>query len=237
MLPRAILSLTWNPAMHFEVPKASTFKEFGGEYLMIVISILTALGLEHGAQAIHHRHLAHEASQKIDAEIRANIDELTAVRAHNKTQVDKKIVLRDALLAEILAGATDDALKASLKNNYQGAYGISQQVPTLRREAWDVAVANQAVSWMPADELKRYSVIYAGMRDMQATNLMTTNNFVNGPRLQDAKSNFQMGDADPRETYRMLNQVIASFNSLNGNLANLQTELEKGATASTTEHH
>jgi DNA-binding transcriptional regulator YbjK len=29
---------------------------------MIVISILTALALEQGVEALHHRHLAHEAN-------------------------------------------------------------------------------------------------------------------------------------------------------------------------------
>ncbi len=29
--------------MHFEVPKSKKLKEFGGEYVMIVISILAAL--------------------------------------------------------------------------------------------------------------------------------------------------------------------------------------------------
>jgi hypothetical protein len=50
--------------MHFEVPKAKKFKEFGGEYVMIVISILTALALEQGLEALHHRHLAHEAADQ-----------------------------------------------------------------------------------------------------------------------------------------------------------------------------
>jgi len=223
--------------MHFEVPKASTFKEFGGEYLMIVISILTALGLEHGAQAMHHRHLAHQASQNIDAEIRANIAELTAVRAHNKAEQDNKIALRDALLAEIQSGASDAALRTNLKSHYASVFRISLQTPTLRREAWDVAVANQAVSWMPPDQLKRYSVIYAGMRDLQALVATGAGSFMDGPRMQDAKSNVEMGGADPRETYRMLNQVVASFGNLNGNLRNLQSELEQGSSApAPTEH-
>jgi hypothetical protein len=48
--------------MHFEVPKAKSFKEFGGEYLMIVISIATALALEHSVQTWHRRHMAEQAA-------------------------------------------------------------------------------------------------------------------------------------------------------------------------------
>ena len=49
--------------MHFEVPKSKSLREFGGEYLMIVISIATALGIEHMVQTVHHRHKAEEAAQ------------------------------------------------------------------------------------------------------------------------------------------------------------------------------
>ena len=80
--------------MHFEVPKASSFKEFGGEYLMIVISIITALALEHGVQTLHHRHLAHEAGTRIDAEIQANVRELDQVLTHNTAELTKLQALR-----------------------------------------------------------------------------------------------------------------------------------------------
>ena len=70
--------------MHVELPKAKKFKEFGGEYVMIVISIITALGLEHAVQSYHHRHLAHEASVRIEAELRSNLAELDDAITHNE---------------------------------------------------------------------------------------------------------------------------------------------------------
>jgi len=39
--------------MHVEVPKSHSFKEFAGEYVMIVVSILTALALENGVHRYH----------------------------------------------------------------------------------------------------------------------------------------------------------------------------------------
>lgn len=217
--------------MHFEVPKASSLKEFGGEYLMIVISILTALALEHGAQAIHHRAVAREARQKIDAEIRANIEQIKATRAYNHQQADKLDAIRLALLADIQAGTSDDKLKQRLLNEYKGAFKLSIRTPTLRREAWDVAVGNQAVSWMQDDELKRYSIIYASMRDMQQLSVSGGNSFLDGPQMMNAVSNAQMGIVDGRETYRMINQIMSSYASINGNLAALQKELDGTAAA------
>lgn len=215
--------------MHFEVPKASSLKEFGGEYLMIVISILTALALEHGAQAMHHRTVAHEASEKIDAEIRANIAEIKATRLHNQQQGDKLHAIRIALLADIRAGKSDELLKQRLLGEYKGAFDLSIRTPTLRREAWDVAVANQAVSWMQAEQLKRYSIAYASMRDMQSISISGGNSFLDGPRMMDAKSDAQMGMVDGRQTYRMLNQIMSSYGGINGNLGALQKELEGAA--------
>ena len=73
--------------MHFEVPKSKKLKEFGGEYVMIVISILTALALEHAVQTIHHKHLAHEAADKIEAELRLNAKDVQTVLAHNESDL------------------------------------------------------------------------------------------------------------------------------------------------------
>ncbi|WP_426101511.1 hypothetical protein [Massilia sp. TSP1-1-2] len=217
--------------MHFEVPKASSLKEFGGEYLMIVISILTALALEHGAQTLHHRTVAHEASEKIDAEIRANIEQIKAFRVYNQQQEDKLALIREALLADIHAKKSDEELKKRLLGDYRGAFALSIRTPTLRREAWDVAVANQAVSWMQADALKRYSVAYASMRDIQSISITGGNSFLDGPRMMDALSNAQMGVVDAHETYRLLNQIISSYQTINGNLATLQKELDDTAPA------
>ena len=69
--------------MHFEVPKAKSFKEFGGEYLMIVVSIVTALALEHGVQTWHHHRIAAEAAAKIDQELREDAGNVAEVAKHN----------------------------------------------------------------------------------------------------------------------------------------------------------
>lgn len=212
--------------MHFRFLRGARFKAFGGEYLMIVISILTALAIEQGVEAIHHRSEAAEASEKIDAEIRANIDDIAKVRAHNKLQGNKVAKVRNAFLADIKSGVTDEVLKRRLENDYKDAFTLSVHTPALRREAWEVAVANQAVSWMSAEKLKRYSIIYAQMRDLQSISVSGSNSFLDGPRMMDTMSNAQMGAADPREVFRMMNQIISSYKGINDNLGGLQELME-----------
>jgi hypothetical protein len=216
--------------MHFEVPKSKHLKQFAGEYLMIVISILTALALEHGAQSLHHHTLAQQASEKIDAEIKVNVEELKTVIDHNEKRSKELDLIREALLADIKAKTMDDeALMQHIVDKYKGAFSLSLHTPTLRREAWEVAVANQSVSWMSSSELKRYSAAYALMRDIQSLSGSGAAVFIDRPRLLDVLSNVQMGAANPREVYRMLNQEIASYRNANGNLRELQTELSKSA--------
>jgi hypothetical protein len=215
--------------MHFEVPKAHTFKEFGGEYLMIVISIITALALEHGVQTLHHRHLAHEASVRIDAEMQANVRELDAVLAHNAAELTKLDAVRKQLLDGIQAKTGSQALldQLELKNKL----GLSVLTPALRREAWEVAVASQAVSWMTQQDLERYSSVYAGMRDIQAISASGSNNFLNGAAMLDTMSNLRMGDGDPKAIYRMLTQMVSAYGSIDGNLKTLRNELVKAEPA------
>lgn len=84
--------------MHVEVPKKgalASFKAFAGEYAMIVVSILTALALEHAAQSWHRSHLAHEAERRIEAELAENLKELREAREHNAKQLHRLETFRD----------------------------------------------------------------------------------------------------------------------------------------------
>lgn len=213
--------------MHFEVPKAKTLKEFGGEYVMIVISIATALALEHGVQTLHHRHLAHEAAVKIDAEIQTNVHELDEALNHNNEQQKKIMAAREQLLAGIKAKVDGQVLIKQLLEQHK--LGLSIMSPSLRREAWEVAVANQAVSWMPQQQLERYSGIYASMRDVQSITSSGGNNFLDGAGMLNTISDINMGQGDPKAIYRMLSQMISAYSSTDGNLQELRNNLAKSA--------
>ncbi|GJI97692.1 hypothetical protein RugamoR57_44100 [Duganella caerulea] len=213
--------------MHFEVPKAKRLKEFGGEYLMIVISIATALALEHGVQTLHHRHLAHEAAVKIDAEIQTNVHELDEALQHNNDQQKKIMAARELLLAGIKEKVDGQVLIKQLLEQHK--LGLSIMSPSLRREAWEVAVANQAVSWMPQQQLERYSGIYANMRDVQSITSSGGNNFLDGAGMLNTISDINMGQGDPKAVYRMLSQMISAYSSTDGNLQELRNNLAKSA--------
>ena len=215
--------------MHVEVPKAHSLKEFGREYLMIVVSIVTALALEHGVQTMHHRHLAHEAALRVDEEMQANVHELDKVLAHNKAEAGKLKTLRDQMQAALL----------EKEKNHNGPkllldakVGLNIMAPTLRREAWEVAVSSQAASWMQQKELETYSSVYANMRDLQTSIGGSSNSLLNGPALLDVLSNYEIGEGDPKALYRVLKQMIATYDSLDENLQTVRDGLAKAASQS-----
>jgi hypothetical protein len=222
--------------MHFEVPKAKTFKEFGGEYLMIVISILTALALEHAVQTVHHRHLAHEATQKIEAELRINRKELAEVLEHNEGDVQRIRKTGQELLQAIRNKTSDDVLMARFHAEWKPALVLSIKVPTLRREAWEAALANQAVTWMPSEQVERYASAYANIRDVQLLSTGGSIGFLDGPRMRDTMSDVQMGTATPRDMFRVLNQMLSAYGSIDGNLDGLQKVLGKAVGADPAAH-
>jgi hypothetical protein len=211
--------------MHFEVPKSKKLKEFGGEYVMIVISILTALALEHTVQTIHHKHLAHEAAEKIEAELRLNARDVRDVLAHNENDLKEIKRVRAELLQGIHDKVADDALMARFKSDWKGGLVLSITVPTLRHEAWDAAVANQAVTWMPDEQLQRYVTAYADIRDVQMLSTGGGTSFIDGPRMMDTLSDLETGAATPRQMLKALSQVRSAYSSIDGNLQGLLKSL------------
>lgn len=153
--------------MHFEVPKSKKLREFASEYVMIVISIATALALEHIVQTQHHRHLAEEAAQRMQVELSATLAEVDKVAAHNNAQIALNDKLREAVLKDIRDKVPDSTAMANFYTASKGSFNLSVQVPSYKHEAWDVAVANQSASWMKPADLQRYSSAYSAVRDSQ----------------------------------------------------------------------
>lgn len=222
--------------MHFEVPKSKSLKEFGSEYVMIVISILTALALEHTVQAIHHKQLAHEASAKIEAELRTNAREVKDVLAHNERDLQQITRVRAELLQGIRDKVPGDVLMERFKTDWKAGLVLSILLPTLRHEAWDAAVANQAVTWMDDEQLQRYATAYANIRDVQSLSTNGGVSLLDGPRMIDAQSDLETGVATPHEMLKALTQVRSAYRSIDGNLQGLLKDFPKATDAVAVAH-
>jgi hypothetical protein len=213
--------------MHFEVPKAGlkTVKEFLGEYSMIVVSILTALALEHAAQSWHHNHRAHDAEQQIEAELRVNLEELHSVTEANSKQLQHLTKLRKALREDIKAKVADKEVASHLLEATNRSFGLNLKTPTLRREAWEVAVASQAASWMSPALLQRYSALYAQQRDTMDSVNTNTQLTLSGPFMLNTLSDLELGKVDPAALYHTLRQMESTIDGVQGNLVELEQQM------------
>jgi hypothetical protein len=213
--------------MHFEVPRVSlhSFREFASHYLMIVVSVLTALGLEAVIENAHHRHAAETARAAIEAEIRLNIASVQDSIEQNHVRV-KPLEDLEASLEQAFRQAVPTAqLAAGISERARAGIDLGLFVPTLRHEAWDVAVANQSVGWIEPAALGRLSTAYAAQHDLAAAGLSTP--LLNGPRFVDAQTDARIGAADPREFLRVLQQAVVTLRATENRLEALQSQLRR----------
>lgn len=215
------------PSIMFDIRsiKVHSVRDFVREYLMIVLGILTALGLEHLVSSQHHRHEAEEARQRIVAELRTNLAEVRAAREQNIQRMKPVIALTEQLRGQIKAGMARPEINRRLYEQVHDKLVLGYVWPTLRHEAWDVVVANQSATYIDADALRRYSAAYAAQRDAGSM-LQGATALMNGPRLLDALADLELQRVDPVEFLKVLGHLQATTSAAQSNVRQLQTDLE-----------
>lgn len=214
--------------MHLELPKVPlhSMKDFAKHYLMIVLSILTALGLEAWIEHAHHQHAATEASARIDAEIQRNLADIRKMRDHDAARLRELEHLKSVLLADIKAHASDEVIHRHAHEAAPDGLYLDYRWPVLRREAWDLAVANQSAGWIDDDRLSRYSSIYAAQMTSASILAEDIPTVLNGPRMIDAMLDFDADDASPRELLHVVNQMSGAVHEVIGMLDTLTQRIE-----------
>ncbi|WP_266170601.1 hypothetical protein [Dyella subtropica] len=224
--------------MHLELPKERlhSLKDFSKHYLMIVLSILTALGLEAWIEHTHHRHAAAEAGAKIEAEIQQNLAEIRRVREHDAARLRELSALRDALSSDLKAHVPDEVIHRHVRQATPHGLYLDYRWPMLRREAWDVTVANQSAGWIESERLRNYSTIYA-MQTLSGTiQAQDIPMVLDGPRMIDAMLDVQADDYQPRELLRVVNQMAGAASELVNMLDNLTKKIETNLPADQRPH-
>ncbi|MBE1159250.1 hypothetical protein [Dyella acidiphila] len=215
--------------MHLELPKASleSGKDFLKHYLMIVLSILTALGLEAWIEHAHHQHAAQVASAQIDAEIRANLAEIHIALTEDTEHAQTFARIRDGLEQDLRANTPEATIEQHiLAQTGDGNFNLNLRWPTLRQEAWDVAVANQSVSWLDDERMRRYSAAYSAQRDVVNSLSANLGLVMNGPRMIDTATDLRSGHVDPREFLHVIAQMALMLRQAKDNLGTLQQRLQ-----------
>lgn len=198
--------------MHFEIPKLKlhSLREFLQHYLMIVLSILTALGLEQWIERIHHRHAAEYASTQIESELGKTLRDIDDAIRVDEQKLAPLIALDKAINDDVAKGLPDAEINQHIRQLSSG-FKLSINWPAFNTQAWDVAVANQSATWIELDRLHRYTAAYAAVRD--ASNWTTHNATVSldAPRMVDMQTRIRLGrDIDPVEFLSISQQMISS---------------------------
>jgi hypothetical protein len=196
--------------VHFEVPKLRkhSLKEFAQHYLMIVLSILTALGLEQWIERAHHRHAAEYASTQIEAELRANLNDIRTSKQVNAQNLGPLNELNDAIIADVRKGVPDKLINQHVQS-LQGKFVLSVNWPTFASQAWDVAVANQSATWIDTATLRRFSAAYAAQREAATWVTHDSTLALDAPRMVALRTRIQLGvDIDPIEFLGVVRQMI-----------------------------
>jgi hypothetical protein len=215
--------------MHFEIPKLPIrgFRDFARHYLMIVLSILTALGLEAWIEHVHHTHAAVLASHQIETELQANLDGIRHSYQRNQQRLVSLRQLDDAIAKDIREGKGDAAINQHIQAR-KGEFSLSLDWPIFSNQAWDVAVANQSATWMDSAALNRYSAAYSKQRDAASWMTQDSTLFLDAPRMATLRTRIDLGrEVDPVEFLSVLRQMIITSSETQSHLQQVESQLKQ----------
>ncbi|MFC5436436.1 hypothetical protein ACFPME_07690 [Rhodanobacter umsongensis] len=215
--------------MHFEIPKLPLrgFKDFAKHYLMIVLSILTALGLEAWIEHAHHARAAELASHQIEAELRANLDGAYHSYQGNQQRLVSLQQLDDTIAKDIRDGKTDAAINQRIQA-LKDQFKLSLDWPIFANQAWDVAVANQSATWMDRAALNEYSAAYSKQHDAASWMSQNSSLFLDAPRMATLRTRIDLGrEVDPIEFLSVLRQMIITSSETQFHLQQVESQLKQ----------
>lgn len=215
--------------MHLELPEVRlhSLKDFSKHYLMIVLSILTALGLEAWIGHAHHRNAAATASRRMEQELHADLDGIGPALSINQRTLAGLRKLDGVVAQDIQAGVSTAQINRYLQDN-QRLFLINLNWPGLSTDAWDVAVADQSASWMEPATLQRYSSGYSAVRELTSWIQHDSMVFFSGTNMIDFRTDLRTGQPiDARAFLHELGQAEATIDATQNQLRSLQEQLRK----------
>jgi len=216
--------------MQVETPHhpPGTLRGFIQQYAMIVLSILTALGLEQVVVSLHNAATARDSRARIEAEIGRFETDLKGSERTNRERLNKINDVLTQLDAKLKDGNPDNATIQPLAQKVIDELGV--YLPSYQRAAWDAAIADQSVSHLPSADLRRYSEIYADeLFSLEETKIVLAGEFVR--RVADAKLRFRMGKLDGETLAETLTLVALAEQDILNHQEKLIQLIESGQQA------
>jgi hypothetical protein len=207
-----------------------SLRTFAREYLMVVIGVLTALGLEQWVVHLNQHQEAATASARIEAEIHANIDGIRHARKVDVEHLKYLATIRNAVVRDFRAHVPDATIEQHILASAKD-FSLDRRWPALHHEAWDMAIADQSLGWIDARRLQRYSAAYAVMLD---TNIMQRQDVamtLDGQRMIDIMTDLQVGEVQPRQFLHTIGSMTMTLQDTVSMLSSLEDNLENALAA------
>jgi len=218
--------------MHVEPPEGriDSVKSFLGHYLMIVLSILTALGLEEWLQHLHRAEAGREARERIVAEARQNLHMLRESIALNESR--RKPI--EAWTAKLAAARDAHVPEARIRAEIiaPDAKTIDIEGPAwidLRHAAWDMAVANQSIASIDPAHLAAISELYSSQQLLTTVMPVLNTGFLKYDKLVEMMVDLPAGQVDSTTLLHMLANLDEALKESNNNFRNVERLLAQVA--------
>ncbi len=197
-----------------------TLKEFFKEFAMIVLGILTAITIEHQYTQSHQRHLAEKAAQQVRKEIASNLQLVEDSIKSNEKNIQQFNQLEQKLVQDLQSKTDRELALTTLEKNLDGHYGIGAYVIEPAQDAWDAAIASQAVVQMKAHDLQAFSRLYAKQKAVNNDLLGFQQGMRTGlwMRWNNVVTDLQFKRLDTLEFLKVLREFIGNLTVLNNKM-------------------
>lgn len=190
--------------VHIGRESVTSWKDFFVRYLLIAAGILSAWAVNQWNESRQHSRLAEQTRVALREELGADLNELREAMADNEREKGLGPSLGRRLLQALQAHRSEAEIERDVIGDWQPALRL--EMPSLRRDAWEAAIAGQALAHLGPDELRRYSAAYTAMRSIEQYNAIQVSSqagdIVRG--LTNWQLNRRLGHADAVELARLL---------------------------------
>lgn len=199
-------------------------RHFLGEYLMVVVGVLTALALEQWVMHINHRNDAANAATRIEAELHHNLAVIRHNSAINEAHYKQLAAIRDAVTRDLKAHRPTAEIASYILAHKNDLY-LDLRWPELRHVAWDVAVANQSIGWIDTPQARRYAAAYADMRKADQMKQADMSLIMRDAHMVAMMTDLETGYVEPRKDLHTISSITETLHDTINMLDQLDEEL------------
>lgn len=196
--------------MHFHVPKPlHGWREFAGEVGIIVIGIVIALTLEAVVSGWENQRIADHARADIREELSSNSQALRRMIGSQQQAIKRLEMLRKFLQSAA------DGKRAQLPVGFS----IPSEFESMDTSSWESAVATQALSHMPSNQVHAIAQAYSGSRELNDFEQLAVKQSVEMASISPGAG--EMSAEEARTGFRQVSVAMAYSASLSAAAAGL----------------